>query len=338
MARALVTGATGFIGYHVAKTLRKKGFDVRALVRKDSDTSFLAALDVEPVPGDLRDYSAVLRATRGCDQVYHAGADYRLWVPDPETMYAINVQGTVNVMQAALETDAAKVVYTSTVGVLAHAKSGKPGSEETPARLQDMLGHYKRSKFLAEQEVRRFIGKGLPVVIVNPTAPIGAMDRKPTPTGKIIVEFLNGKMPAYLDTGLNFVDVEDVADAHVLASRSGVVGESYILGNANLTLKQFLHLLARLVGRKPPRWKLPYAPVFCLAFIDEGLVRLSRRKEPAIPLDGVRMARHYMFFDCSKAVRKLGMAQNSLEIAALKAIHWYRGSGYVPGSSSRGCA
>ena len=191
---------------------------MRALVRKGSDTSFLAALDVEPAPGDLRDYSAVLRATRGCDQVYHAGADYRLWVPDPETMYAINVQGTVNVMQAALETDAAKVVYTSTVGVLAPAKSGKPGSEETPARLQDMVGHYKRSKFLAEQEVRRFIGKGLPAVIVNPTAPIGAMDRKPTPTGKIIVEFLNGKMPAYLDTGLNFVDVEDVAEAHVLAS------------------------------------------------------------------------------------------------------------------------
>ncbi len=338
MATALVTGATGFIGYHIAKALRTKGFDVRALVRKGSDTALLTALDVEPAPGDLRDYPAVLKASRGCDQVYHAAADYRLWVPDPETMYAINVEGTANVMRAALETDVTKVVYTSTVGVFAPARNGKPGSEETPAGLRDMVGHYKRSKFLAEQEVREFIRKGLPAVIVNPTAPIGAMDRRPTPTGKIIVEFLNGKMPAYLDTGLNFVDVEDVAEAHVLASLSGVVGESYILGNANLTLKQFLQLLARVTGKKAPRWKLPYTPVLCLAFIDESLARLTRRKEPAIPLDGVRMARHYMFFDCSKAVRKLGMAQNSLETAALKAIDWYRGNGYVPGRSSRGCA
>ena len=338
MARALVTGATGFIGHHIARALKAKGFEVRALVREGADTSFLAALDVEPAQGDIRDYGAVLRAARGCDQVYHAAADYRLWVPDPETMYAINVQGTVNVMRAALEASAAKVVYTSTVGVLAPAKSGKPGSEETPAGLRDMRGHYKRSKFLAEQEVRRFVAKGLPAVIVSPTAPIGAMDRKPTPTGKIIVDFLNGKMPAYLDTGLNFVDVEDVADAHVAASKSGVVGESYILGNANLTLKQFLQLLGRVAGRKPPRWRLPYTPVLCLALIDEGLVRLTRRKEPAIPLDGVRMARHYMFFDCSKAVRELGMAQNSLEIAVLKAINWYRGSGYVAGRSSMGCA
>jgi dihydroflavonol-4-reductase len=270
--------------------------------------------------------------------VYHAGADYRLWVPDPETMYAINVQGTVNVMRAALGTDVAKVVYTSTVGVLAPAKGGKPGNEEAPARLRDLAGHYKRSKFLAEQEVRRFIAKGLRAVIVNPTAPIGAMDRKPTPTGKIIVDFLNGKMPAYLNTGLNFVDVEDVAEAHVLASMSGIVGESYILGNANLTLKQFLLILARLTGRKPPRWKLPYAPVLCLAFIDEGLSRFSGKKAPAIPLDGVRMARHYMFFDCAKAVRTLGMAQNSVEIAAMKAIDWYRGGGYVSGRFSRDAA
>ena len=335
MARAMVTGATGFIGYHVAKALKAHGFDVRALVREGSDASYLKALDVEPAPGDLRDYPAVRRAMRGCDQVYHVAADYRLWVPDPRVMYAVNVQGTVNVMQAALETGVEKVVYTSTVGVLAPARNGKPGSEETPGRLRDMVGHYKRSKFLAEQEVRKFIGKGLPVVIVNPTAPVGAMDRKPTPTGKIIVDFLNGRIPAYLDTGLNFVDVEDAAEAHVLASTSGVVGESYILGNANLTLKQFLSLLARLTGRKPPRWRVPYAPVLCLAYIDEGLSRLSGRRAPAIPLDGVRMARHYMFFDCSKAVRALGMAQNSLEIAAQKAIDWYRRSG-MPGRFSEG--
>ena len=196
-----------------------------------------------------------------------------------------------------------------------------------------MKGHYKRSKFLAEREVRKFVAKGLPVVIVNPTAPIGAMDRKPTPTGKIIVDFLNGRMPAYLDTGLNFVDVDDVAETHILASESGVVGESYILGNSNLTLQQFLQLLAGLTGIKPPRWRLPYKPVLCLACMSEALFRLfGRRKAPAIPLDGVRMAHHYMFFDCSKAVLKLGMAQNPVETAARKAIDWYRRNGYaLPG-------
>jgi dihydroflavonol-4-reductase len=330
MAGAVVTGATGFIGYHVAKALREKGGAVRALVRNGSDTAVLAPLDIEVVTGDVRDYQAVTRALKGCDQVYHAAADYRLWVPDPETMYAINVQGTINVMQAALESGAAKVVYTSTVGVLAPAKGTKPGNEEQPASFKNLAGHYKRSKFLAEQEVRKLIRKGLPAVIVNPTAPIGAMDRKPTPTGKIIVDFLKGKMPAYLDTGLNFVDVEDVAEGHLRAAEAGAVGESYILGNVNLTLKQFLQLLAHLAGKKPPRWKLPYMPVFCLSLISEGLAKLSRGKAPAIPLDGVRMARHYMFFDCSKAVRKLGMAQNSVETAALKAIDWYRQSVCMP--------
>jgi len=334
MARALVTGATGFIGCHVAKALREKGLAVRALVRNSSDTAFLAALDVEPATGDIRDYGAVLKAMKGCDQVYHVAADYRLWVPDPETMYAINVQGTVNVMQGAMEGNVAKVVYTSTVGILAPATGSKQGSEETPARFQDLAGHYKRSKFLAEEEVQKFIAKGLPVVIVKPTAPIGAMDRKPTPTGKIIVDFLNGRMPAYLDTGLNFVDVEDVAEAHVLASESGTVGESYILGNENITLKEFLHLLARLTGKKPPQWKLPYAPVLCIAFIDQAFSRLCGKKAPAIPLDGVRMARHYMFFDCSKAVQKLGMAQSPVEKAAQSAIEWFRRSGYAPPRSS----
>ncbi|MGD0232773.1 MAG: NAD-dependent epimerase/dehydratase family protein, partial [Syntrophorhabdales bacterium] len=239
------------------------------------------------------------------------------------------VGGTINVMQAALETGVAKVVYTSTVGVLAPARNGEPGNEEAHARLEDMAGHYKKSKFVAEQEVRRFVGKGLQAVTVNPTAPIGTMDRKPTPTGKIIVDFLNGKMPAYLDTGLNFVDVEDVAEAHVRASESGVAGERYILGNVNLTLKQFLEVLARLSGKTPPRWKLPYRPVLWLAFIDEGISRLARGRTPAIPVDGVRMARHLMFFDCSKAVRHLGMAQNPIEIAARKAIDWYRENAYV---------
>ena len=333
MARAFVTGATGFIGYHVARMLRERGFDVRALVREGADTGWLTAIDVEIVRGDLRDYECLRTVMKGSERVYHVAADYRLWVPDPRTMHDINVRGTVNVMKGAREVGAAKVVYTSTVGVLAPAKNGTPGNEEVLARFEDMVGHYKKSKFLAEQEVQRFAREGLPVVIVNPTAPIGTMDRKPTPTGRIIVDFLNGRMPAYLDTGLNFVDVEDVAEGLVLASESGVVGERYILGNVNLTLRQFLELLSRLTGRRPPRWKLPYAPVLCAALIDEGLARLVRGREPMIPLDGVRMARHYMFFDCSKARTQLGMAQKSLEIAARKAIDWYMENGYVQGDS-----
>lgn len=333
MKRALVTGATGFIGYHVAKALRKKGLAVRALARDGADVSELLALEIEPVRGDIRDYEAVCRAEKGCDEVYHVAADYRLWVPDPAVMYDINVGGAVNVMRAALAAGVSKVVYTSTVGVLAAAKNGTPADEETQARLEDMTGHYKRSKFLAEKEVRDFAAIGLPVVIVNPTAPIGTTDRKPTPTGKIIVDFLNGRMPAYLDTGLNFVDVEDVAEAHVRASEAGTPGERYILGNANLTLKQFLGILAGLTGREPPRWRLPYTPVLMLAHASEAVSKLTRTR-PAIPLDGVRMARHYMFFDCSKAVRKLGMAQNSVENAARKAIEWYIGKGFVKGRSA----
>jgi len=328
-ARALVTGATGFIGYHIARALTERGFDVRAFVRAGSDTTSLAVLHVERATGDLRDYDSLRAAVKGCDCVCHAAADYRLWVPDPAAMYATNVQGTINVMRAALERNVRKVVYTSTVGVLAPAEGGKPGTEQSRARLRDLPGHYKKSKFLAEREVRKFAGKGLPVVIVNPTAPIGAMDRKPTPTGKTIVDFLNGKIPAYMDTGLNFVDVEDVAKGHLLALESGVAGESYILGNENLTLKEFLELLARLTGKKPPRRKLPYAPVFCLAFIDQTFSRLSRRRVPSIPLDGVRMARHYMFYDSAKAVRDLGMPQSPVEAAAEKAIDWFTLNGYA---------
>ena len=329
MARALVTGATGFIGYHVARALRREGYAVRALAREGSDTADLADLGVEIIRGDLRDDGKVLSAAKGCEQLYHVAADYRLWVPDPGTMYAINVQGTINVMEAALRQGMTRVVYTSTVGVLAPGSDAKPGNEESHADFRSLVGHYKKSKYLAEQEVRRYIAKGLPVVIVNPTAPIGTMDRKPTPTGKTIVDFLNGKMPAYLDTGLNFVDVEDVAEGHIRAGESGVIGESYILGNENLRLKEFLELLAGLTGRKPPRWKLPYTPILCLASVDHVFSKALRRKEAAIPLDGVRMARHYMFFDSSKAVEKLGVKLNPVREAARKAIEWYGSHGYI---------
>ncbi|OPY67458.1 MAG: 3 beta-hydroxysteroid dehydrogenase/Delta 5--_4-isomerase [Syntrophorhabdaceae bacterium PtaU1.Bin034] len=329
MSRALVTGATGFIGYHVARVLTGKGFEVRALVREQSDSGCLKAIGAEPVTGDVRDHGTLKNAMKGCEHVYHAAADYRLWVPDPENMYATNVTGTINVMECALRSGVEKVVYTSTVGVLPMRMNGKLTDENARATLLDMVGHYKKSKFLAEQEVHRFAGRGLPVVIVNPTAPIGSMDRKPTPTGKMIVDYLNGRMPAYLDTGLNFVDVEDVAEGHWLAAQKGVAGERYILGNRNLTLEAFLRMLAGLTGRKPPRWRLPYGPVLCAAVIDEGLSRLSKARQPRIPLTAVRMARHYMFVDCSKAVSQFSLPQNSLENAAQKAIDWYTGNGYV---------
>lgn len=328
--RAFVTGATGFVGFHVARALRERGIEVRALVREGSDAGILRSIDAEALRGDIRDKGSLESAMRGCDQVFHVAADYRLWVPDPKAMYETNVQGTVNVMETALRSGVGKVVYTSSAGVLASSRTGEPANEETPVDPSHLVGHYKQSKFLAERAVLLLVGRGLPAVIVNPTTPIGAMDRRPTPTGKIIVDFLKGRMPAYVDTGLNFVDVEDVAAGHVEASQKGAIGQRYILGNRNLTLGEFLKMLAGLTGKKAPRWRLPYGPVLCAAYVSEKVARLAEGKEPLIPVTGVRMARRYMFFDCSKAAGELGFHQNSLETAAQKAIDWYNRGGYVP--------
>jgi dihydroflavonol-4-reductase len=326
--KVLVTGATGFIGFYVAKLLIEKGFQVSALVREGSDTSALKAMGIELVGGDVRDFSSICNALKGCQQLYHLAADYRIWVNDPKTMYEINVQGTRNVMQAALKTGIEKIVYTSTVGVLAACSNGKPSDEETPVSIRDMVGHYKKSKFIAEKEVYGFIEKDAPVVIVNPTTPVGPMDKKPTPTGKIIVDFLNGKIPAYLDTGLNFVDVEDVASGHLLAAQHGRIGQRYILGNKNISLSKFFEYLANITGQKPPRVRLPYLPVLLAAYVNEALSRITDRY-PRIPLTGVKMARKYMYFDCSKAVRELNMPQNPVEGAIEKAVDWFRNHGYV---------
>lgn len=326
--KALVTGATGFIGYHVAKMLREKGVAVRALVRQGSDASSLKFLGIEPVVGDVLDLDSVRKALDGCRQCYHLAADYRIWVKDPKVMYGINVQGTKNVMEAALEKRIEKVVYTSSVGVLAACANGKPSNEATPVCMKDMVGHYKRSKFIAEREVYGFIEKGLPVVIVNPTTPVGPMDRKPTPTGKIIVDFLNGKVPAYLDTGLNFVDVEDVAAGHLLAAQQGRVGERYILGNKNISLKEFFGCIARITGNNPPKVRLPYLPVLLAAYVNEALSKITGRY-PRIPLTGVKMARKFMYFDCSKALRELNLPQSPIEGAIEKAVHWFRTHGYA---------
>ena len=327
--RAFVTGATGFIGYHVAKQLTAASYHVRALVRNGRASSELAALNVEPVRGDIRDPESVEKGMQGCHQVYHIAADYRLWVPDPKTMYAINVDGTRNVMACARKLGVDKIVYTSTVGVWPGSKDKRPLTEESPTALKHMIGHYKRSKFMAEAEVFQFIKMGLPVVIVNPSAPVGSMDRKPTPTGKIIVDFLNGKMPAYLNTGLNFADVEDVAAGHLLAAIHGRIGQRYILGNQNMTLQSFLKTLAQTAGRKPPRVRLPYLPVLLAAHADEAISGRILGREPRIPLAGVKMASKYMFFDCAKAVRELRLPQTPVVSAIEKAADWFAQNGYV---------
>ncbi len=335
--KALVTGATGFVGFHVAKTLREKGVEVRALVREGSDISDLARLDVELVTGDVRDYESVRSALKGCVQLYHVAADYRLWVPDPRTMYDTNVQGTVNVMEAALDAGTEKIVYTSSAGTLVPKRGqGAVCREDTAVDLSDMVGHYKRSKFLAEQHVYAFVSKGLPVVIVNPTTPVGPMDRKPTPTGKVIVDFLNGRMPAFIDTGLNFVDVDEVGLGHWLASQYGKPGERYILGNRNMSLGEFLGILGRMSNRKPPRVKLPYMPVLFAAYVDEAVSTYIRHAQPRIPLTGVKMAKNRMYFDCSKAVQDLGVPQASVERAMGQAINWYFERGYVRNRFSGG--
>lgn len=329
MIKVLVTGATGFIGFHVAKHLTEKGFHVKVLVRDENFAPALKSLGVEAVKGDLRDFDECRDALKDCRHLYHVAADYRLWVPDPAVMYAINVQGTKNIMRAALLHSVEKVVYTSTVGVLAASMDGTPANEESSADIREMVGHYKKSKFLAEGEVRHCIEQGLPAVIVNPSTPVGPFDSKPTPTGKIIVDFINGKIPAYLDTGLNFVDVEDVAAGHALAAQQGRVGQRYILGNRNITLKEFFEILARMTGKKAPVMRLPYMPVLMAAYVNEALSTWITGKQPVIPLTGVKMARKYMFFDCTKAIKELNLPQSPIEGAIEKAIRWFEHNNYI---------
>jgi dihydroflavonol-4-reductase len=328
MKKVFVTGATGFIGASLARELLELGCEVRALVRQGSDRRNLNGLEIEFWEGDLRDGHSLAKGLASCDTLFHAAADYRLWTRDPATMYAVNVEGTRSILQAALKMDLSKVVYTSSVGTLGNPGNGTPGTEETPVSFTDMVGHYKKSKFLAERVAESFIEQGLPLVIVNPSTPVGRLDIKPTPTGKIIVDFLNRKMPAYLDTGLNLIDVQDCAKGHILAALHGQVGEKYILGNENLTLKNIFTLLQQISGLPAPRVKLPYAPILLAAYINEGISKLTRR-EPLIPLAGVQMAGKLMFFDSSKAIRELGLPQHPVKNALEKAVDWFRAEGYV---------
>jgi len=326
--KTLVTGATGFLGSHVARALAGRGENVRVLVRPSSDLRALEGLEAERCAGDLRDRASLDRALEGVQRVFHVAADYRLWARDPREIHESNVTGTQNLLDAARRAGVEKFVYTSTVATIAVPRSGGLPNEQTQSSLGEMIGHYKRSKFEAEQSALRAAKTGLPVVIVNPTTPVGPGDWKPTPTGKIIVDFLNGRMPGYVDTGLNFVPVEDCARGHLLAAERGRVGERYILGGSNLTLKQMLDMLAAASGRPAPRWKFPHALAYAAACVDTGVSRLLGR-EPQIPLEGVRMARHKMFVDASKAGRELGFAPGPIEAALERAAAWYESNGYI---------
>ena len=328
--RVLVTGATGFVGGMVARELVRAEREVRLIVRPEADRRQVRDLPVEIYHGDVRDLDSLRRATKGCAQVYHVAALYKLWVRHEQEIYETNVTGTENVLKAARESGVEKVIYTSSVATLGLPSDGTTaGTEETPVSLADMVGDYKRSKFLAEQVALRYAGEGLPVVIVNPSTPVGIGDLKPTPTGKLIVDFLNSKMPAYVDTGLNLVDVEDVARGHVLAADKGQVGEKYILGHENLTLQQILALLAELSGRPAPRFKVPYALALGVAYADAALARLIPGREPFVPPVGVKLSKKKMFFDPSKAVRELGLPQTPVREALRKAVQWFEENGYV---------
>jgi dihydroflavonol-4-reductase len=324
----LVTGATGFVGSHVARQLVAAGDTVRVLVRRSSNLAVLEGLPVEPAEGDLRDGASLDRAMQGVRRVYHVAADYRLWTPKPAEIYESNVEGTRRLLEAAQRAGVQRIVYTSTVATIAVPRHGALPNENTQATLDEMIGHYKRSKFLAEQVSIEAARAGVPLVIVNPTAPVGPGDWKPTPTGRIILDFLQGKMPAYVDTGLNVAAVEDVAAGHLLAADKGRIGERYILGARNMTLKEILDALSAITGRPAPRVRLPHAIALAAGYAAEFYSRLAGR-EPQIPVEGVKMSRHKMFVESDKAARELGYKPGKVEAALERAVRWYEEHGYL---------
>jgi dihydroflavonol-4-reductase len=324
----LVTGVTGFVGWHVARQLLERGQAVRGLARDPQrGARALRELEgIETVQGDLRDAASLARAVEGCGVVYHVAADYRLWAPRPEEMYRSNVDGTRNLLAAARSAGVEQCVYTSTVGCIG-MPAGEIGSENSAVSLDDMQGPYKRSKFLAEKVALEFAGEGFPVVIVNPTAPVGDHDFRPTPTGKMVVDFLRGAMPAFLDTGLNVVDVRDVAQGHLLACERGRVGERYILGCENLTLQQIFGKLGEITGRAAPKIRIPYAVAYMAGVVSTGWAAVTG-KEPRAPLDAVRMARKKMWVRHDKAARELGYQARPAVEALRRAAEWFQANGY----------
>jgi dihydroflavonol-4-reductase len=332
--KCFVTGASGFIGANLVHELVARGHQVKTLLREKSDLRGLAGVEFERVNGDVSNRAALQAAMRGCDWCFHVAASYHLWLPDYAPMYAANVEGTRNVIEAAAQAGCSRIIYTSTVGCIGLPReidgSVKPTDETTPVSEAQMSNHYKRSKWQAEQVALELAAKGLPVVIVNPTAPVGPRDVKPTPTGQVIVDFLNRAMPAYLDTGLNWVHVRDVAVGHILAAEKGRVGERYILGHAegNWTMKEAFAVLERITDTRAPRTQIPYWVALTVAHVDETISSFTG-KPPKAPLAGVRMAKHKMFFNPAKAVRELGLPQMPPEKALADAVDWFRANGYA---------
>lgn len=332
--RAFVTGATGFVGSHVARLLAEQGADLRLLVRAGSRRENLAGLPGDLVVGDLNDSASLRKGMEGCEAVFHMAADYRLWIRDPQPMYAANVDGTVAVIEAAQAAGVRRTVYCSSVATLGFGYDHKPVNEETPVNVDQMVGHYKRSKYLAERKAMEFAAKGAEVVIVNPSTPIGEQDIKPTPTGRIVLDFLLGNFPAYMETGMNLVDVHDVARGHLLAFEKGRRGERYILGGENLTLKQILDILGELTGLPSPTMKVPHAVAMAYAVFDQTFNGYIRNREPRATIDEVRMGRKFMWVDCAKAERELGYTHGPAREALRRAARWFVEKGYAPGSAA----
>ena len=326
---AFLTGATGFLGSHVARVLAAQGAELRLLVRSTSNLRNLEGLKADSVTGDLRDPASLEKAMSGCDTVFHVAADYRLWVRDPDAMYRSNVEGTRAILQAAQKNNVRRIVYTSSVATMGFTGNGHPADEDFPVSLADMIGHYKRSKFMAEQLALEAGRSGMHVVVVNPTTPIGEQDIKPTPTGRIIVDFLKRKFPAYVETGLNLVDATECARGHVAALEKGKPGERYILGGENLTLKQILDKLGKITGLPSPRIKLPYVFAFAAGVVDEAVTGRLLHREPRATVDTVRMGKKKMFASSDKAERELGWKIVPVEDAMRRAVEWFQANGYA---------
>jgi len=333
--KIFLTGATGFVGHHVAKALASEGAELRLLMRKTSNLANLEGIKGETVTGDLAAPESLRSALAGCDAVVHVAADYRLWIPDPAEMYRANVDGTRELLRMAREAKVKRFVYTSSVATMHFRTDGIIINEDTPVSLNDMVGHYKRSKFMAEQEAIKAAEGGQKAIILNPTTPIGPNDRKPTPTGRIFVDFLNGKFPAYMDTGLNLVDVSEVARAHVVGLTKGTPGRRYILGGENLTLKQILDKMSAITGIPSPTVKIPFAVAATYAFFEEWITGRIRGKEPRATLEEVRMGRKKMFASSAHAQQELGFRIVPVYEAMRAAIEWFRANGYAPPNSAQ---
>lgn len=326
--KVLVTGATGFVGGNLARQLSSRGHEVRALVRNGSNKLTIEGIEIETVTGDLLDRDSLDRAVRGCDWVFHCAAHYTFWSPDPRVVYRTNIDGTANVLEAARRADVSRVVYTSTVSTVG-LSNGVLATEDTPLEPEHLKGHYKKSKYQAEVLALRMASEGLPLVVVNPTTPVGPWDVKPTPTGRMILDYLRRRVPVYLDTGMNLVDVEDVAAGHILAMERGQPGQRYLLGNRNLTLKEVFAILEDLTGLPAPRWRAPHWLVIGVGYLDQILEGNLLRREPRIPLEGVKVSKAPMYVSCQKAVTDLGQPQGPVEAALEKSVKWFVDHGYV---------